>query len=175
MALLVAFSPPADALSPPSTSAATSGVAHRSPVAQDIVASRVTVTAARKNGDSAVLMRLFNGTAEDILLNSVTSPIARSDMVMIDNNMCMGTNHMIPLADIYIARGWTQKLGYKAQGAMLMRLRRTIKAGQHVRLSITWSEMTVGGAAGHTTNVTALVVKAPSGLQFNTGPSGMKM
>jgi copper(I)-binding protein len=174
LALEMAFSTPADALCSPSTSVAKSASPSHTSVTQHIVVSHVTVTAASKNGDSAVILTLFNGTAHAILVHSVASSVARSDMVMIDNNMCMGNNTMIRLTDIYIARDWTQKLSYKAQGAMLIGLRQTLKKGQQIPLSITWSE-NISNSKLHTTLVTALVVRPPNGLQFGGQMPGMKM
>jgi copper(I)-binding protein len=168
--LVVACSMGAPALSPASAAARTLLARAQT---QGIELSPVTVTAAAKGGDSAIVFTFFNRTGHPILLHSVTSAAAKSNMVMIDNNMCQGNNVMIRLTNIYIASGWTQKFGYTAQGAMLIGLRQTLRRGQRILLEINWVDETTNES--HEVTANAVVIAPPPNLQFGGSMPGMGM
>lgn len=134
-----------------------------------VAISSVTVTAAVRGSDSAVVLHLHNGTAKPLLLLSIKSPAAARHMIGYDTNMCQGNQAMVALANILVIAGNTQNLGYRFQGAMLGGVRRSLLIGQRVPLVITWSDFSVV----HKTNITATVVKPPKGLRFIM--TGMKM
>jgi copper(I)-binding protein len=135
----------------------------------DVVISRVTVTAAKIHGDSAVAMTIANNSAEPISLISVTSPVAKTSMIDYDVNMCQGNHAMTLIANILITSRRTQELGYKFQGAMLRELKTAIVKGGTIPLVVTWSDFN----KVHTETVAAKIVKPPKNLFF--GMTAMEM
>ena len=91
---------------------------------------------------------------------------------MFDDNMCQGNNVMIPMQGIYITSGYSQRLGYKYQGAMLIGLNRPVRAGQKIPLSITWSDYQ---GLRHSLTIRANVVVPPKNLRFGRAMPGMTM
>jgi copper(I)-binding protein len=134
-----------------------------------VAISNVTVTAAKSGGESAVSLSFVNKSKGPVSLISVTSSDATSAMIDFDVNMCQGNHLMSPLTNIFVTAGQTQLLGYKYQGAMLLRVRGQLRSGQTIPLVITWSDF----SRAHETDVVAKVVKDPLGIYF--GMSGMKM
>jgi copper(I)-binding protein len=135
----------------------------------DVSISHVTVTAAKIQGDSAVVMSIANNSGAPISLISVTSSVAKSSMIDYDVNMCQGDHEMTLIANILITGGRTQDLGYRYQGAMLRRLKTAIVTGGMIPLVVTWSDFN----KVHSKTVEALVVKPPRHLFF--GMSSMAM
>jgi copper(I)-binding protein len=131
--------------------------------------SRVTVTAANARGDSAVVMSLTNTTSGPISLVSVTSPRSRLSMIDYDTNMCQGNHAMMMLSNILISGGFTQKLGYSYQGAMLRELKAALVKGETIPLVITWTNF----QRSRTMTVQAKVVAAPSDIDFGMSALGM--
>jgi copper(I)-binding protein len=131
--------------------------------------SDVTVTAAAKGHDSAVVLKIVNSTSQPISLLSVTSPSAGGDMIFFDTNMCQGNHAMTVLSNIYISSGFTQKLGYKFQGAMLSALNQELTVGQKVPLVVTWSNFNTL----HHSTVEAAVVAPPHHIKFLMGNMSM--
>lgn len=123
-----------------------------------------TLTAATKNGDSAITLSLHNPLSENVLLQSVSSSIASGSMIFYDSNMCQGNTTMKPLANILVGAQQSQSLGYKYQGAMLSGLKQPLVVGSSVTLTLTWSE---NGASMHTESFIARVVAPPKGLHFD--------
>ncbi len=136
---------------------------------RQLTISDVTVTAAAKGHDSAVALKIVNSTAQPVSLLSVRSPSARGDMIFFDTNMCQGDHAMSVLSNIYISRGFIQKLGYRSQGAMLSELYRALTPGQKISLIVTWSNFN----EVHHTAIEASVVAAPRHIKFLMGNMSM--
>lgn len=135
----------------------------------DVVISRVTVTAAKVHGDSAVVMSIANNSGQPISLISVTSSVAETSMIDYDVNMCQGNHEMTLIANILITGRRTQELGYRYQGAMLRQLKTSIVKGGTIPLVVTWSDFN----KVHSETVDARVVKPPKHLFF--GMTAMQM
>ena len=146
----------------------TSAVA-ASPAKSGVVLSRVTVTAAKAQGNSAVSMTITNNARGPISLISVTSPDTGTGMIDYDTNMCQGNHAMMQLANILIIGGHTQALGYKYQGAMLRQLKKKLVKGETIPVVITWSNF----QKAHSVTVEAKVVSPPRHLNF--GMTSMSM
>lgn len=131
--------------------------------------SDVTVTAAARGHDSAVALKIVNSTSQPISLLSVGSPNAGGDMIFFDTNMCKGNHAMTVLPNIYISSGFTQRLGYRFQGAMLSALYRKLTVGQKIALIITWSDFN----AVHHSTIEAAVVAPPRHIKFLMGNMSM--
>ena len=130
---------------------------------------KVTVTAARQSGNSAVAMSITDGSSSPVSLLSVTSPVSRMSMIYYDDNMCQGNSKMTWLANIFISPGHVQRLGYRYQGAMLGNLRSVLRVGHSIPITISWSDF----SAVRKVTVMATVVAPPKGLHFLQSP--MKM
>ena len=128
----------------------------------DVVISRVTVTAAKINGDSAISMTIKNRSKGPISLVSITSPVAGLSMIDYDTNMCQGNHAMMMLSNIFITSDRTQVLGYKYQGAMLRLLKKDLVKGGTIPVDITWSNF----QKAHTVTIEAKVVAPPRHLKF---------
>lgn len=136
---------------------------------KQVFISKVSVTASKEGGESAVVMSITTSADSPISLLSVTSPDSRMGMIYFDTNMCQGNHTMTWLANIFISGGHTQQLGYKYQGAMISDLKQAFVKGQRVPLVIKWSDF----QNIHTETVRALVVAPPPTLHFLMSP--MKM
>jgi len=139
-----------------------------------VLFSHVTVTAAKKSGESAVVMTIDNRSGGPISLLSVTSSVSRMNMIYFDTNMCQGNHAMIWLQNILIMNNHVQALGYQYQGAMLSHLNQSLKKGSTVPLEITWSNY----HSLKKMTVKAHVVAAPKTLRFHMSAmnmSGMNM
>lgn len=134
-----------------------------------VIISDVTVTAAKAEGQSAVVMSIDNTSNSPISLLSVTSPASRMSMIYFDTNMCQGNHAMIWLTNILIMGGHVQELGYQYQGAMISELRQPLVKGSRVPLTITWSDF----QHPHTVTVEAKVVAPPKHLRFHMTPMHM--
>lgn len=147
------------ALAAPASAAKPSGV----------VISHVTVTAAKGGGEAAIVMTLKNGTTGPVSLLSVTSPDAGEGMIFFDTNMCQGNHAMTMLANLYVSAGFTQKFGYKFQGAMIGLLHKALVVGQKIPLVVLWSDF----HGFKKTKVVATVVPAPATIKFVMGSMEM--
>lgn len=139
-----------------------------------IVFSDATVTAAPREGDSAVVVRISNDSRGPISLTSVSSPRSTSSMIFYDENMCQGNHSMSQLANLFIEPGHAQTLALKYQGAMLSGLHSALMRGETIPIVLRWSDF----HSVHTVTLEAKVVRAPKGLKFlgsGTGMSGMRM
>lgn len=134
-----------------------------------VIISHVTVTSAKAEGESAVVLSIDNTSKGPISLLSITSPDSRMSMIYFDTNMCQGNHAMIWLTNILIMRGHVQKLGYQYQGAMISKLRQPLLKGSTVPLRITWSDF----QKAHTVTVEAKVVAPPKHLRFHMTPMHM--
>ncbi|MGP8009143.1 MAG: copper chaperone PCu(A)C [Acidimicrobiales bacterium] len=134
-----------------------------------VTITHATVTAAKVNGQSAVVLLFHNASSGPITILSVESPVAKDDMIFYDTNMCQGNHAMAQLANIFVTSGNTQKLGYQFQGAMIWKLSKPLTKGEKIPLKVTWSNF----HGSHTTTVEAKVVKAPPSINF--AMSSMKM
>jgi copper(I)-binding protein len=129
----------------------------------------VTVTAAAKGHDSAVVLKIVNSTTQPVSLLSVSSSSAGGDMIFFDANMCRGNNTMTALSNIYIPSDSIQELGYKSRGAMLSELNQKLTPGQNISLIVTWSNFN----KVHHTRLKASVIAAPRHIRFLMGPMSM--
>jgi copper(I)-binding protein len=146
-----------------------STAADASASAKQITITKATATAAKLNGQSAVVLTLRNVTKGPITLFSVKSSVANKDMIFYDTNMCQGNHAMVPLSNILITAGNTQKLGYEYQGAMLWQLKKPLTTGEKIPLTITWDNF----RSVHTMTIEAKVIKPPKNIDF--AMSSMKM
>jgi copper(I)-binding protein len=137
----------------------------------NIVINHATVTAARVNGKSAVVLSITNNSKSPISLTSVSSPVSGMSMIYYDENMCKGNHAMAWLASILVEPGHVQQLALRYQGAMLSELHSALKKGSSVPLVIKWSNF----QRAHTLTVDAKVVAAPKGLHFHLTAMNMKM
>jgi copper(I)-binding protein len=149
-----------------------SGAALISPAAatsSTVKITHATVTAAKANGQSAVVLSFHNASSGPVTILSVESPVAKDDMIFYDTNMCQGNHAMAQLANIFVTSGNTQKLGYQFQGAMIWKLSKPLTRGETIPLTVTWSNF----HGSHTTTVEAKVVRAPPSINF--AMSSMRM
>jgi copper(I)-binding protein len=130
-------------------------------IALDITGA--TLTTANAGGDSALSVILRNTSSQTLYMTGIGSSIARSSMIFYDSNMCQGDSAMIPLQNIAISSGATQKLGYKYQGAMLGALTTKLKLGGSAPM-----QLSVKDSKNHLSTFTfkAKIVDAPKGLHF---------
>jgi copper(I)-binding protein len=136
-----------------------------------VVVADATVTAARADGESAVVLTITNNSKGPISLTSVSSPVSGMSMIYYDQNMCQGNHAMAWLANIFIEPGHVQKLALKYQGAMLSRLHSALVKGATVPLVLKWSNFQNASS----TTIEAKVVAAPKGLHFHMTSMNMKM
>ena len=141
--------------------------AHPAPVRTPptVVVSPVTVTEAAVGEDSALVFHLTNGTSSTITLTSLSSPVSSRGVLHYDENMCRADSTMVELPNISIAPHSVQELGYRFQGAMLMKLRQSLPLRARVAVSVTWQRP---NSAPVTTRRWATVVAAPAGLNFGS-------
>ena len=131
--------------------------------------SEATVSVAPKGGQSAVTLKIVNDSGQPVSIESVKSPFSRMNMIYFDTNMCQGNNTMTWLSNIILSNGFTQRLGYKNQGAMLGQLDRPLLRGQRIPLVISWSDF----SKFQTMTVMAKVVVPPKKLNFKMSPMRM--
>ncbi len=134
-----------------------------------VVLSRITVTAARIHGDSAISMSISNDSRGPISLISISSPETSTSMIDYDTNMCQGNHAMMLLSNILITSGHKQELGYKYQGAMLRGVREQLVKGETIPVVITWSNF----QTARSMTIEAKVVAPPRHLNF--GMTSMSM
>jgi copper(I)-binding protein len=137
-------------------------------VIQNVSFSRATVTAAPLGGDSAIVIKISNHSKSPIDIVQIDSPVAESSMIGFDSNMCNGSGQMIPLRNVLIPAGSSQKFGYRFQDIMLQRLTKKLEVGDQVVFTINWSNF----QRPLTTRIIATVVKPPSGLRFKMRRAG---
>jgi len=130
-------------------------------IALDITGA--TLTTANAGGDSALSVTLRNTSSQTLYITGIGSSIARSSMIFYDSNMCQGDSAMIPLQNIAVSPGTTQKLGYKYQGAMLAALTTKLQLDGSAPI-----QLSVKDSKNHFTTFSfkARIVSAPKGLRF---------
>jgi len=136
-----------------------------------VIVSPVTLTEAAVGEDSALVFHVTNGTSSTITLTALSSPVSSLGLMHYDENMCRADSTMVELPNISIAPHSVQELGYRFQGAMLMKVRQSLPLGARVAVSVMWQRH---NSAPVTTRLWATVVAAPAGLNFGS-MSSMQM
>lgn len=128
--------------------------------AEPLGVSRPRLTAAPMGGLSVVLATLSNKSNFPVILYRVTSSIAPAAMLHYDVNMCQKGNQMNLLPMVVLPAHRSLTLSTQGVGAMLTKLRRPLRVGETLTVSVTYAI----NLRRATLSVPLTVVPAPKGL-----------